>query len=75
VRTVFVFLEPEQMDRLEDVEGEGPVRWRCDPEHGRLLLFMQRGLTEDTLAHELSYTVTRMAAREWMYVGAAVDVA
>jgi len=81
VRTVFVFLEPgemkhlDQVEGLQNVEGEGPVRTGCDLKNGRMFIFMTKGLDENTLARELSVSISRIAARDWLYVGAIVDVA
>ena len=75
MRTVFVFLEPEQFDGLKDVSGEGAVRIKCDPERGRVFLFMRSGAGEDVLAADLSANISRMASREWVYVGQVVGAA
>lgn len=75
MRTVFVFLEPEEFDRLEDVSGEGAVRIGCDAKNGRLFLFLRSGSDEDTLGADLSVNVSRMAARDWIYVGQLAETA
>lgn len=75
MRTVFVFLEPEQFDGLKNVSGEGAVRIKCDPEHGRVFLFMRSGTSEGVLSGDLSLNISRMASREWVYVGQVVGAA
>ena len=66
MRTVFCYVDRDEL------EGEGPVEIVCDADNGRLFIFMVRGTDEDTLAADLSAKITRMAQRDWLYVGALV---